>query len=212
MKMLRAFAIAVTICIGIAPQSMSASQFTPVTLPLGDGKIVGAAFSPDSSRVALLRNVEEPGGNKRHILQIVELQSGQDIGHVEVLDEEPSDLFVNTHLLGYSSSSRHLLLATRGSDVVTIVDVTTLRKLWRVNLHPATDARTSLSVGHRYFRGVVCISTASNGDAFGILTSDEMQGQEVFIGSFSSGQIVKHWRLGSGRIATQLGEVALSLA
>ena len=39
-----------------------------------------------------------------------------------------------------------------------------------------------------------------------------MQGEEVFIGSFSSGQIVKSWSLGKGRMATQLGQVSLSLS
>jgi hypothetical protein len=47
---------------------------------------------------------------------------------------------------------------------------------------------------------------------FGVLTHDELQGNEVFVGSFSSGQIIKGWSLGKGRTATQLGQTALSLS
>lgn len=56
------------------------------------------------------------------------------------------------------------------------------------------------------------MSVSARGNVFGVLTHDEMQGEEVFIGSFSSGQIVKSWSLGKGRMATQLGQVSLSLS
>jgi hypothetical protein len=70
----------------------------------------------------------------------------------------------------------------------------------------------SLGQGHRYFRGVVSLAASSRGDVFGVLTHDELQGNEAFVGSFSSGQVIKGWSLGKGRTATQLGQTSLSLS
>jgi hypothetical protein len=81
----------------------------------------------------------------------------------------------------------------------------------QIALHPEADSRTSLGEGHRYFRGVISLAVPSKGGSFGALTHHELQGSEVFIGSFSSGQIVKGWNLGQGRTATQLGQTSLSL-
>jgi hypothetical protein len=57
----------------------------------------------------------------------------------------------------------------------------------------------------------VSLAISSKGDLFGVLTHDELQGNEAFVGSFSSGQITKGWSLGKGRAATQLGQIALSI-
>jgi hypothetical protein len=144
-------------------------------------------------------------------MQIVELRSGQEIAHADVLDAEPPDLPANAHFITYSSDGRYFLLATRGSDVLWIIDATTLQALKRIALHPEADSRRSLGQGHRDFRGVVSLASSSKADLFGVLAHDELQDNEVFVGSFSSGQITKGWSLGKGRAATQLGQIALSL-
>ena len=82
----------------------------------------------------------------------------------------------------------------------------------RIALHPEADSRTPLGQGHRYFRGVISLAGSARGDVFGVLTHDELQGNEVFVGSFSSGQIIRSWSLGRGRTATQLGQTSLSLS
>jgi hypothetical protein len=185
----------------------------PVVLSSVEGKLVGAAFSPDSSRLAVIGNVAGPGtSGQRHVLQIVELKSGQEVAHADVLDTESAGLATSTHFIEYSPDGRYLLLATKGSDVLSIIDVTTLRTLKRIALHPAEGSRMSLGQGHPHFRGVVSLAGSARGDVFGVLAHDELQGNEVFVGSFSSGQIIKGWSLGKGRTATQLGQTSLSLS
>ena len=144
-------------------------------------------------------------------MQIVELASGQEVTHAEVLIGERPDLATNAHFVMYSPDGRYLLLATRGSDVLAIIDATTLQSRKRIALHPEADSRTPLGQGHRYFSGVVSLAGSSHGDSFGVLTHDELQGNEAFVGSFSSGQVTKGWSLGKGRTATQLGQVSIAL-
>ena len=67
-------------------------------------------------------------------------------------------------------------------------------------------------LGNRYFQGVVSLAVASNAAIFGLLTHDELQDNEIFVGSFSSGRIIKSWSLGRGRTATPLGHTSLSLS
>ena len=56
------------------------------------------------------------------------------------------------------------------------------------------------------------IAVASRADIFGVIRHDELQDtNEAFVGSFSSGQIIKSWSLGHGRAVTQLGQISLSL-
>jgi hypothetical protein len=197
----------------VAGQTANASQMKPVKLPSADGKLLGAAFSPDSSHIAIIRKVAKPKTGQRLVLQIVELKSLQEVGRRDVLGDEAAGLTTNVHLIGYSSDGSYLLLATRGSDLLTIIDAATLHIVKQIALHPETDARTSLGQGHRLFRGVVSLSVSAKGNVFGVLAHDEMQGgNELFIGSFSSGRIVKSWSLGRGRIATQLGQVSLSVS
>lgn len=94
-----------------------ASVLTPVALPTTEGTVVAAAFSPDSSRLAVMRNVSAPGGSSaRHVIQIVELKSGREVAHDDVLSGEPADLATNAHMIVHSSDGRYLLLATKGSD------------------------------------------------------------------------------------------------
>lgn len=212
MRGLSVVGIGVMAFLVVAGQPGMASQMKSVNLPSADGKLLGAAFSPDSSSIAIVRKVAESKTGQRHILQIVELRSGQVVSRTDVLGDEAADLATNEHLIGYSSDGRYLLLATRGSDLLTIIDAATLHSLKQIALHPEADARTSLGQGHRYFRGVVSLSVSAKGNVFAVLTHDEMQGNELFIGSFSLAQIVKSWRLGGGRVATQLGQVSLSLS
>ena len=183
-----------------------------VTLPAAEGVIVGAAFSPDSSRVAILRHVIVPGvTNQRHVMEIIELKSVQKLAHLEILDVQAADLDSSTHFIAYSSDSRYLILATEGSDVLWILDAVSLQALKRIPLHPEAESRRPLGQGHRYFRGVISLAVSTRGDLFGLLTHDESQDNEVFIGSFSSERIIKRWSLGRGDTATQLGQISLSL-
>lgn len=199
-------------CLFAVGTASTANVMKSVALPSAEGKLVGAAFSPDSSRLAAIRKLAESGASgKRHVLQIVDLKSGQVVAHADVLDAEPADLETSAHLIEYSPDGRYLLLATKGSDVLSIIDAATLQTLRSIVLHPQADARMSLGQGHRYFRGVVSLAGSANGDVFGVLTHDELQGNEVFVGSFSSGKIIKGWSLGKGRTATQLGQTSVSL-
>lgn len=180
----------------------------PIALPAAEGKLVGAAFSPDSRRLAVIRNI----AGQQNVLQIVDLKSGQEVAHANVLDTERADLATSAHFVEYSPDEHYLLLATKGSDVLSIIDANTLRTLKRIALHPEEDSRTALGRGHRYFRGVISLAGSARGDVFGVLTHDELQGNEVFVGLFPSGQIIKSWSLGKGRTATQLGQTSLSLS
>jgi hypothetical protein len=165
-----------------------------VALPSAKGSVVASAFSPDSSRVAVLRKVVAPDAvAPQYTMQIVELASGQEVTQAEVLSGERPDLATNAHFVMYSPDGRYLLLATEGSDVLSIFDASTLQPRKRIALHPERDARTPLGQGHRYFSGVVSLASSSKGDSFGVLTHDELQGNEAFMGLFSSGQITKNW-------------------
>jgi len=190
----------------------AAGTLKPVALS-GEGVIVGAAFSSDSSRLAIMRNVATPGSSgQRHVLQIIELKSGQEIAHADVLGTESATLAPNAYFIAYSPDARYLLLTTKGSDVLSILDATSLQPMKQIVLHPEADSRTSLREGHRYFRGVISLAVPFKEGSFGALTHDELQGNEVFIGSFYAGQIIKSWALGQGRTATQLGQTCLSLS
>jgi len=184
-----------------------------VALPSAEGKLVGSAFSSDSSRLAVVRNVagSETSG-QRHVLQIVDLKSGRELAHADVLNGEASYLASSAHFIAYSPDDRYLLLATSGSDVLSILDVGSLQTVKRFALHPDAESRISLGEGHRYFRGVVSLAVASKTGIFGVVTHDELRDNEVFIGSFASGQIIKSWSLGRGYAYTELGHISLSLS
>lgn len=186
----------------------AANVMKPVALPAAEGRLVGTAFSPDSSRLAVVRNI----AGQQNALQIVDLKSGQEVAHANVLETERADLGTSAHFIEYSPDGHYLLLATRGSDVLSTIDANSLRTLKRIALHPEEDSRVPLGQGHRYFRGVISLAASARGDVFGVLTHDEQEGNEVFVGSFSSGQIIKSWSLGKGRTATQLGQTSLSLS
>jgi hypothetical protein len=204
---------AILACFFGVPLASAATVMKSVSLPISEGPIVGAAFSPDSHHLALLSNVRVPGGSSpRHLMQIIELGSGQVVAHADVLNGEPPDLAANAHLIVYSPDGRYLLLATRGSDMLAIIDATALQGWKRLALHPEADSRIPLGRGHRYFRGVVSLASSAKTDLFGVLTHDELQGNEVFLGSFSSGKTSKSWSVGRGRATTQLGQISLSIS
>jgi hypothetical protein len=211
MKGANVFLVGFLVCV-VTGRLTLANQVKQVNLPSINGTVVGAAFSPDSSRIAVITNVVGTESKHRHILQIIELNSEHEMGHADVLGDEPGDLSTNAHLIGYSSDGRYLLVCTQGSDVLVIIDSGTLDILQRILLHPKADARTRLESGHPNFRGIVSLSLSAKGNVFGVLTHDEVEGEEVFIGSFSSAQIVSSWNLGRGRMATQLGQMSLSLS
>jgi WD40 repeat protein len=183
-------------------------------LPDAEGAVVGASFSPDGDRLAILRHVVSTGVTvNRYTLQTVDLRNGQELFHRDVLEGEPPEQASASHFLRYSSDGHHLLLATRGSDVLMLFDANKLQSITRIVLHPEVESRKSLSRhGNRYFRGVVSLAVASKAGIFAVLTHDELNENEVFIGSFSSGQIFNSWRLGQGRTSTQLGHSTVSLS
>ncbi len=213
MKLLRSVPSGIIVYI-FAVQIASASVILKqVALPSGEGVVVASAFSPDSSRVAVLRKVAVPNRTgPKYAMQIIELSSGQELRRAEVLSEEPPDLATNAHFAVYSPDGRYLLLATRGSNVLSMIDASTLQPRKRIALHSDADARTPLGQGHRDFSGAVSLASSSRGDWFAVLTHDELKGNEVFVGSFSFGQISKSWSLGKGRTATQLGQTSIALS
>ncbi len=184
----------------------------PAALPNAEGVIVEAAFSPDSRRLAVIRTVRVTGAPVRRVMQIVELQSGKEITKADVLNSESPNLWSSEHFISYSPDGRSLLLATEGSDVLSIIDATPLHGVKEVALHPEASARVTLVEGHWWFRAVVSLASSSHGDLFGVLTHDERGVNEMFIGSFSSGRIIKSWSLGKGGAAPELGMISPSLS
>jgi hypothetical protein len=183
----------------------AAEVMKPVPLPAAKGEIAGAAFSPDSARLAIVRNSPIPGTpGPRYVLQIVELRSGQELAHTDVLKEEPWD--TRAHI-EYSPDGNRLLLAANGSDVLSIIDTSELRKIREIALHSGIGSRKAMAPS-RYPSGVIALARPLSGDLFGALTDDN----EVFLGSFSSGQILESWSLGKGRTGSELGQVSLSLS
>jgi hypothetical protein len=182
----------------------------PVALPAAEGRLTGAAFSPDSNHLALVRNIAASGTSAlRRVLQIIELGSGREVAHDEVLKAEHWDSRVHVE---YSPHGTYLLLVADGSDVLSIIDASTLRTVKEVALHPETSSRKALAPS-RYLRGVVALASPLRGDFIGAVTADALTDEhKVFIVSFSSGQILKSWGLGNGRVGSELGEISLSLS
>src|SRR5581483_1212816 len=208
-KMIKPVGLAVGILVLVLTGLDGQSGMSPVALPITGGSIVGAGFSPDSKRLALLVDVASGGAPEpRRVLQILKLDLGRVVNETDVLKTEPASLSKNLHWIFYSPDERYLLLATYGSDVLSILDATTLNLLGQVALHPR---RELLNAQRHYFKGVVNVSSSSDGDLFGVLTHDELGDNEVFIGSYSSRQIKHHWSIGNGRTTTQLGQNGLSL-
>jgi len=193
----------------------AAVMLKTVSLPSAEGIIVGTAFSPDSSRIAIVRYVTGRGTSSTlHTIQIVDLKTSREVSQADIANGETVDLARRPHFLRYTPDGRYLLLATSGSDVLFMLDAVDLQIAKRIVLHPKAGQRKSLSgEGHLFFKGVVSLAVASNAQVFGVLTHDEdMKENEIFIGSFSSGQIIKNWSLGQGGILTELGESSLALS
>lgn len=198
-------------CIPAIRVGNSAGEMKPVPLPPVEGAVIGAAFSPDSSRLALIRKVLAHGtSGLQHVLQIIEIQSRQEIAHAEIFKWEPASLDSSTDFLAYSPDGRYLLAATKGSDFLFILDASSLQSVKQFALHQEAGSRIILE-RHHYFRGVIGLAVAAGADIFGVLTHDEMEGNEISVGSFSSGRIINKWSLGKGRAATQLGEMSISV-
>src|SRR6185436_9235464 len=208
MKRLQVISIRILACLLAIGIVDAENVLKSVALPTGEGAIVGAAFSPDSSRLALIRHLPAAGASiARRVIQVVEPRSGQEVAHADVPGAEPS-MGSDSHFIKYSPDGRYLLLAKRGSDVLSIIDATTLRGVRRLVLHPETDGRVLLGPRRRHFRGIVSLTSSLHADRFGVLTYDTEQDNEVFVGSFTSGKIIQRWSLGEGRIITQLGQTS----
>lgn len=186
-----------------------AAVLRPVDLPPRAGKVVGAAFSPDSRHLVIIR--DQSIAESHHTLEIIGLASG-DEQHADVLKDERLAISGSRHFIDYSPDGRYLVLATVGSDVLSIIDTASLRCLHEVSLHPVPDSRVSLSQGHRHFRGVISVTASSSANVFGVLSHDDELGNEIFICSFPSGQVVKTWEVGDFRVAGPLGFVSVALS
>ena len=185
------------------------------SLPSAEGTIVGTGFSPDSSRIAVTRYIfDRDASTARHTIQIVDLKSGHEVSQAGLPNEDSSYTAASPHFIMYSSDGRYLLLATTGSDVLLILDAIKLQVLARIVLYPEAHNRRRLSgEGNRNFQGTVRVAVASNADLFGVLTHDgPADVNEIFIGSFSSGQITRKWSVGQGRSLGGLGRISLSLS
>jgi len=176
-----------------------------VGLPPAEGTIVSAAFSPDNIHLAIIRSNASDRQNELHVLDV---RTGKEVSHVSV--QEESFRQDSQHAMSYSSDGRYLLLTATGADAVLVFDTTEFQVAKRIVLHPL--ARPLLSQRPNNFRGVISLATASKADIFGVLTHDELRGNEIFIGSFSSLAISKSWSIGQGRTFSQIGHSALSLA
>ena len=176
-----------------------------VGLPPAEGTIVSAAFSPDNIHLAIIRSNASDRQNELHVLDV---RTGKEVSHVSV--QEESFCQDSQHAMSYSSDGRYLLLTATGADAVLVFDTTEFQVAKRIVLHPL--ARPLLSQRPNYFRGVISLATASKADIFGVLTHDELRGNEIFMGSFSSLAISKSWSIGQGRTFSQIGHSALSLA
>ena len=111
MKNLRAVLFGAVTClsfIGVAQIAVAhaASIMKSVTLPAAEGDVVGAAFSPDSSRLAVIRHVVPGTSGQGRIMHIVQLKSGQEISHAEVLNGVAADVASSAHFIRYSSGGR----------------------------------------------------------------------------------------------------------
>jgi len=192
-----------------------ATTLKAVALPSAEGTIVGTGFSPDSTRIAIVRYViGRDASNARHTIQMVDLKSGQEVSQADLPNVESAFMSLNAHFIIYSHDGRYLLLATRGTDVLLVLDAIKLQVVNRIALHPETQHRRSLSEeGNRNFQGVVSLAHASNAGVFAALTHDEQLGtNEIFIGTFPSGQVIRSWTLGYGRTQTELGQTSLFLS
>jgi hypothetical protein len=172
-------------------------------------------FSPDSNRIAIVRDIfDRDTSTPRHTIQIVDLKSGHEVSRADLPNEDSSYTAASRHFVMYSSDGRDLLLATTGSDVLLILDSIKLQVLMRIFLYPETHSRRRLSgEGNPNFQGAVRVVVASNTQLFGVLTHDgQAQVNQIFIGSFSSGQIIRNWVLGDGRFQSELGQTSLSLS
>jgi hypothetical protein len=204
MKRLPPIRSALIVCSLLAGGAKAGDVLKPVALPSADGEIAGATFSPDSARLALVRNSPVRGTpGPRYVLQILDLRTNQELAQADVLNAQPWDTHVH---IEYSPDGRYILLAANGSDVLSIVDASSPKNVREVALNPQTNSRKALAPSH-YPSGVVSLARPSKGDLFGVLTS----GNDVFMGSFSSGQILRTWGLGKGRSGSELGQTSLAL-
>ena len=172
-------------------------------------------FSPDNNRVAIVRYLfDRKTSVARHTIQIVDLKNRHEISQADLPNEDSSYAAASPHFIVYSPDGRYLLLAVTGSDVLFMLDAIKLQVVMRIVLYPETHNRRLLSgEGNRNFRGAVHVSVASKVGLFGVLTHEGQSNvNEIFIGSFSSGQIIRSWILGGGRAQTQLGQTSLSLS
>jgi hypothetical protein len=207
MKRLRAISSGLAACILVVEAAGAADVLKPVALPTAEGRIEGASFSPDSSRLALVRRVPVAGTPRpRNVLQIVEIGSGRELAHADVL-ATPS--MWERICVEYSPDGRYLLLAAQFTDVLSIIDASTLRSVKEIFLHP--EARKAMAPG-KYAKGVIGLASSSRGYVFGVLTHDEVQDNEVFVGSFSSGRILRRWTLGAGPALGEFGAISFSFA
>jgi hypothetical protein len=209
----RYFAALVLACQLAQVAAQAATKLQLVPLPDAQGTIVGTAFSPDSSQIAILRHFNGPStSGARHTIQVVDLKSGHEVSQGELPNGSSSDTIMSTHFLVYSFDGRRLLLGASGTDDLLILDTVNLQVSNRVALHPEKQLRRSLSEGNRYFQGIVSVAVALNADVFGALTHDEQGINEIFVGSLSSGQISNSWGLGHGPTFGALGRTSLSFS
>jgi hypothetical protein len=206
MKKLGLALLIVFVCLLAISHAFAGNVLEPVAIHPAEGRVVAAAFSPDSHRLAVVRSVNLPDASRRRLtLQLMELASGKEISYAEIPRGEAAELAFGQHFISYSSDGQRLIFATEGSDVLSLIDANTLVTVKQFPLHAEAAS------AHHGFQGVVSVSVSANSDLFGVMRHDESGEDEVFVGSFSSAQIVKKWSLGHPRAATQLGETSLSL-
>jgi WD40 repeat protein len=183
------------------------------SLPGAEGEIVGANFSPDGRRLAVVRHMRT-GEVPVHTVQILTLPDVREIARKSFIDGDPADLSTGPHLLRYSPDGRQLVLAAVGSELLLFLNAATLEESGRVWIHDDGEGHDILPRNgvraHRYFHGVVDVATASQSGVFGVLTS--AGDGEVSLYSFASMRMVQRWTTGPDSLSYWASHTSLSLS
>ena len=207
---LRVSAPALIVAVVAVLNARSASIFERVPLPVGNGYIAGAAFSPDSRSLSIVTASHSRGEHERkRVLHLIELRSMTEV-HAADVDSPDADNSWPTTLIEYSADGHYVMFAAEGSDALSLFDTKVLKVVRRVLLHPENSPRILLGPRHDS-GGIISLATARNTSAFAALTYDRKNGNEVFEGDIASGKVESHWNIGPSYAATSLGDTSLSL-
>ena len=190
---------------------VAATVMHSAPLQLTNGEPVGAAFSRKGGLLAVITCAASDGTREQYVLQTIDLNSQRILAHTDISEAIDSDQPGNAQFIDYSADGRYLVVASRGSDVLSIIDANSLRILKRVALNPRANSILTTGQAHRYFRGIISLATSSHADMLAALIHAETSDDEICFVSFSSAKVTNRWTLGKERASTQLGQISVSL-